>query len=238
MPGKAVFSDLDGTLSSGFITVDFLRFLEKKHVLEPSAFALHEKIMQDYTEGKITYLETVQKWSRAVALCMEGIEVEKAERLAREFFQEWKETNLYPSTKPLVKMLQQHGYKFFLVSVGMELHLRLVSDEIGADGFAGMRLGIEKGKFNGALESDIHSEDGKAKAISILIEEFGIDREKTMGFGDSVQDRAIFESVKKPVALNPSKELREKAEKEGWYIANKENVLQVMQQCFEKGKNP
>ena len=218
---KAVFSDLDGTLSKGFVTVDFARFLAEEGICNKQGFALHEKLMQDYARGEIKYIDLVPKWSNSVALCLKGLEVQKVEAIAVEFFKEWKQENLYASTKPLVEMLKEHSYLFLLVSAGLELLVGLVSKEIGADGFVGMRIGTSAGKFNG-----------------VLVEEFGVDRAKTMGFGDSIQDRAIFESVKKPVALNPSRELREKAEKEGWYIAGQENVLQVMQDCFDKRKNP
>jgi len=228
---KAVFSDLDGTLSKGFLTVDFVRWLAKKGALEKEPFALHERLMREYKEGKIKYIDLVPKWSRSIAECFSGIEEKELKRLAGEFFEEWKK-NIFPSTKPLVALLHGHGYMFFLISAGWDCLVEKTSEEINADGFRAMKIKRENGKFLPILENELFSEKGKEQEIKKIISELKI--AKTMGFGDSIQDAAIFKSVKKPVALNPSEELLVKAKKENWYIADSKNVLEIMQKCFAK----
>ena len=230
---KAVFSDLDGTLAKGFLTVDFIRWLAKKGVLKKEPFALHEKLMREYKEGKTKYIDLVPKWSQSVAECFAGIEEKALKRLAGEFFKEW-EKNIFPSTKPLVSLLHEHGYRFFLISAGWDYLVEKTSEEINADGFRAMKITVENGKFLPILGNELFSEKGKGREIKKIIRELKI--AKTMGFGDSIKDAAIFKSVKKPVALNPSEELLEKAKKENWYIADHKNVLEIMQKCFAKEK--
>jgi phosphoserine phosphatase len=140
--------------------------------------------------------------------------------------------NIFPSTKPLVALLHEHGYLFFLISAGWDCLVEKTSEEISADGFRAMKIRRENGKFLPVLENELFSEKGKEQEIKKIISELKI--AKTMGFGDSIQDAAIFKSVKKPVALNPSEELLVKAKKENWYIADSKNVLEIMQKCFAK----
>ncbi|MCX6800586.1 MAG: haloacid dehalogenase-like hydrolase [Candidatus Diapherotrites archaeon] len=237
MASKAVFSDIDGTLSSGFITVDFIRHLAEKGILKKEPFGRHERLMQSYKEGKIKYIDLVPKWSRSVADCLDGLPVEEAKRLARDFFEEWKGKNIYKSTKPLVKLLHEKDYLFLLISAGWEELAGLFAEEIGADSFSGMKIRTSNTKITNFIENELYLEKGKAEEIQALIKKYGIDREKTMGMGDSIQDKAIFENVKKPIALNPSKELLAKAEKKGWYIGTHENVLEMMENCFKKEVN-
>jgi HAD superfamily hydrolase (TIGR01490 family) len=235
---RAIFSDVDGTLSKGFVTVDFIRFLNSKGLISAKAYNLHEKLMQEYKAKKIRYIDLVPKWSKSVSHCLKGLRVSNTKILAKQFFTTWKSSNIFLSTIPLVKMTRERGYKFFLISAGWDELVKLFDKEIGADGFVGMKVGVTNEKYNGELKTKVHFEIGKAQEIDKLIRKFDIDRNRTMGFGDSIQDKAIFESVKKPVALNPSQELRKKAIKERWFIANHENILQVMTDCFEKRKNP
>jgi putative phosphoserine phosphatase/1-acylglycerol-3-phosphate O-acyltransferase len=238
MQNRAVFSDLDGTLSRDFITVDFVRFLASKGLVNKEGFARHEALMKKHAQGTIPYLKLQPLWAESVALSLNGQKVEEVRQLAKEFFRQWKENKIFPSTKPLMRMLHNHEFELFLVSAGLEPLLELVSAEIGANGFVGMKVHSSKGKYTGALESNMHSEQGKAQAIKRLAAEFNIDLKRSMGFGDSIHDSAIFKSVGKPVALNPSRELAARAREKGWYIATSRTVLGVMQHFFEKGKPP
>ena len=233
---KAVFSDIDGTLSKGFVTVDFVRHLWKQKLLDEEAFRKHEALMQSYKDNKANYLDLVPKWSQIVAECFNGFEETKLKEKAREFFEAWKKEGIYSSTKPLIKLLKEKGYLVFLISAGWDYLAELIGKEIEATGADGMKLRVENGKYVDVIENKMFLEEGKTASIKALIEKYDIDPQKTMGFGDSVQDKAILGAVHKPIALNPSKELKEKALKEKWYIATHENVLEMMEQCFSKEK--
>ncbi len=233
---KAVFSDIDGTLSKGFVTVDFIRYLGDLGKLNQKAFLYHEKLMQDYSDKKIKYIDLVPKWSKAVADCFKGFNEKELHTLADTFFGNWKKERIYSSTKPLMELLKSKGYSVFLISAGWEYLANLYAKEIGAKEVAAIKIKVQKGKYTNVLENDIYLEKGKAKAIKKLIRKYKIDKKHTIGLGDSIQDKAIFENVHKPIALNPSTELREKALKEKWFIATHENILEVMNNCFNKEK--
>jgi len=233
---KAVFSDIDGTLSKGFVSVDFIRYLGAKGILDKKSFALHESLMADYKNGKIKYADLVPKWSQSVAECFNGFTPVELKAKANEFFSEWKKENIYSSTKPLIKLLKEKGYLVFLISAGWDYLAELVAKEIGADEAVGLEIKIENGKYLNITGNLMFLEKGKSNAIQTLIKQHKINLQKTIGLGDSIQDKAIFENVHKPIALNPSKELKEKALKENWYLATHENVLEMMGRCFNKEK--
>ena len=122
---KAVFSDIDGTLSKGFVSVDFIRYLGNLGKLDSQAFCYHEKLMQDYAEKKIKYIDLVPKWAKSMAQCFKGINEKELNFLAEKFFSEWINEKIYSSTKPLIILLKSRGYKVFLISAGWEYLAKL-----------------------------------------------------------------------------------------------------------------
>lgn len=176
------------------------------------------------------------KWSKSVAECFKGFNEKELNTLADKFFLDWKKEKIYSSTKPLIELLKSKGYTVFLVSAGWEYLAKLYAKEIGAKEAAAIEIKKQKGKYTNILLNELYLEKGKSKSIKKLVKKYKVDKKHTMGFGDSIQDKAIFENVNKPIALNPSIELREKALKEKWFIATHEDILEIMNNCFNKEK--
>ncbi len=53
---KAIFSDIDGTLSSGYISLEFLEFLHGKKLFSSIEFEKSLKMAQDYKNGSLSYM--------------------------------------------------------------------------------------------------------------------------------------------------------------------------------------
>ncbi len=235
---KLVISDIDGTLSKGFITADFLRWLNENQasLINKKAFEIHQKIIDDYRSGKVDYLHTIVKWSQSVADSLEGKNVKEIEQKANEFFSEWKENAIYESTYKLVELMHKKNYLFVLLSGGWDYLAKKVEEEIGADDTTGMIIKEENGVFTNILVNDVRTEDGKCSEVKEYFKKYSSKKELSIGLGDSPQDKAIFSNTKKIVALNPDKELIKIAKEKDYFVATHKDIIEVMNNCFNKKK--
>lgn len=235
---KIVFSDIDGTLSKGFVTAEFLRWLNKKHpeLINEDGFLEHERLLDLYANKKIKYLDLVPKWSKSVAYSLRRKEEKKIKQKAKQFFNIWKKKSIYPSTYELVKLMKKNNYLFVLVTGGWEYFAELIAKEIGADDFVGMKIKENDGLFRHVFLNNVRTEQGKSIEIKKLIRKYKSRKDFCIGLGDSTQDLAIFRNAKKIVALNPNDELLRLARKNDWYISNHKEIIVFMQDCFSKNR--
>lgn len=235
---KIVFSDIDGTISSGFVTADFLRWLNKKHpsLINKEYFLEHERLLDLYKNNKIKYLDLVPKWSKSVAYSIERKESKKIKQKANQFFKIWKKKSIYPSTYELVKLMKKNNYLFILVTGGWDYFAKLIAKEIGASDFVGMQIKESHGFFRHVFLNNVRTERGKSIEIKKLLKKYKSKKDFCIGFGDSVQDIAIFKNANIIVALNPNKELLKLARENYWYVATHKEIVSFMEDCFKKNK--
>ena len=230
---KAIFSDIDGTLSKGFTTEDFVNFMHKKGVLKEEFFLELKKIMGEYYSGGINYLEMERARGYIFPQFIKGFEYSEMQELLKEFFLEW-EKNIYQSTKELVRIAHEKEYLFILITAGWEELGIYFAKIIGAD----IAIGTEFMKIDDFYTTKpvrvLYELNGKKDELRKIIKENGIDEKSTIGLGDSIQDIEILENVKYQVALNPTKELREEALSRNWEIADSTNIVKVLRVLIEK----
>jgi phosphoserine phosphatase len=74
-----------------------------------------------------------------------------------------------------------------------------------------------EGRYTGEVEFYAYGQ-AKAEAIQRLAAELDLDLNESWAYSDSATDLPMLESVGHPVAVNPDRELRRKAEEEGWMV--------------------
>lgn len=235
---KLVISDIDGTLTKGFISADFLRWLNKKYpnLINKTGFLEHERLLKMYSENKIGYIDLVPKWSQSVADSFNEKNVNELKKVGDDFFSEWKKDSIYKSTYELVELMHKKNYLFVLLSGGWDYLAKKVEKEIGADDTAAMMIKEENGIYKNILLNDVRTENGKCLEVKKYFEKYNSEKKISIGLGDSPQDTAIFSNTKKIIALNPDKELIKIAKEKGYFSATHENIISVVKDCFNKKK--
>ncbi len=247
--GKVAFLDFDGTLSNGWIALDFLRYLTDKGVFPRRhygtldrgylALELLERLtdrglfprhysdgirgfLERHGSGEKSYNEFCERWGTVWASGLRGKSAGEITEHAKAHFEKF-EHRIYESSRGLIDLLKTNGYRTIMVTVGPEEIDALAAAALGMDGVYATRLESRNGIYTGKLITNLHLPHGKAEVLDGF--EGGFDFGRSMAFGNSISDRRMLERVGMPVALNPDGGLRTLAENRNWPIFTHEDVL-------------
>jgi HAD superfamily hydrolase (TIGR01490 family) len=119
-----------------------------------------------------------------------------------------------------VSLIEEHhlaGRDVIIVSTsGIEM-VGPIGAMLGADDVVATRLEVADGKYTGKIDYYAYSET-KAEAIHELAEKRGYDLANCYAYSDSITDAPMLRSVGHAYAVNPDKDLRKLAVKEGWPV--------------------
>ena len=121
-------------------------------------------------------------------------------------------------------------------SLEAELAVRAITTRVWV---CATRLEEKDGRWTGRILDEAMIGETKARAAKQLAEELRLDRGQCYAYGDSSNDRWLMETVGRPAAVNPSKELAGIARTHRWPILNweeKENVTQSAQRSRREEK--
>ncbi|MFA6064553.1 MAG: haloacid dehalogenase-like hydrolase [archaeon] len=228
---KAVFTDIDGTLLQGFITIDFVEYLHKKDLFSEASYLQQNKLMQMYKLGQIEFVPWLKEWANIWANGISGLKQETLEAEAKLFFPSFKH-KIYSTSKELVKSFQNEGYLVIGISVGVFETAVLIKNFLGMDYVFASQVEVKNGRYVPRVVTDLQSEAGKKKAIESFCKLKKISLKDSIGIGDTIHDKQIFDLTGKKIALNPTPSLIELAKKEGYLLANHENILGKISSFF------
>lgn len=225
---KIVFLDFDGTLSSGYMSMDFLDYVTHHGLYDRAEYDRQQQYVIDVRDGKLSYNDWLPLWAESWALGLKGQKHDVVMEAAEEFFSEFK-LNIYPSSYDLVKSFKEAGFTPMVVSVGAYEVTSLGARELGVDEVVATRLEIDsEGFYTGKVATTLHTPAGKLDEINRILTEAGVDPEDCAAAGDSFHDEPMLEAVGHPIALNPSEELEKAAQKHGWPCHTKDTVMDYL----------
>jgi phosphoserine phosphatase len=229
-PSLAVF-DCDGTLWSGDAGADFFYWELERGLIPGPAKDWIVPRYRDYKSGRVD--EEVM--CGEMVTINAGISEQKLEEEAERFFVSLVEPRIFPEMLYLTHALAESGCELWAVS---STNLWTIA--------AGLkRFGISRDHI---LAACVHTENGvatdrlirvpsgpaKASAINEVI-----GRPVSIGFGNSIHDRAMLEIAQKAVAVNPNPDLEEVACRKGWTIYWPQGTAPLsMKRAKEQVENP
>lgn len=210
---KAAFFDIDKTLYSGTLAVDFARQLRLNGIV---AEALEENGLGEDADV-VSVLKALQKSGKMPYKLYLEI-VEKTAQLVKGRF-----NGLVLS---LFKELREDGFCMVALSQAPFLVLKQYCNDIDGDSFdvvaSAMPTTIRNNKGDVFLgpSSVISSEErDKGEWVKKLVDCYGFDLSLSLAIGDSFNDIAMLEAVGgRKIAYNPDEKLMEKAKSEDWEI--------------------
>ncbi len=219
---KAALFDFDGTLSSGYISMEFMDYLHGRGVYNDAAYREQRRIYGLQRSGAMTYDEWVERWGELWAEGLKGKGVAEVADCAKEFFKSFGH-NIYRESRELVSLMAAAGFMSVVVSAGAYEVVSLAAADLGISQVYATRLEARDGVYTGSIETPMHLPDGKERMLSKLAGMF--DYGGSYAFGDSVADASMLAMVGNPIALNPGAALREMAERRGWKVLYKNGVV-------------
>jgi len=222
---KIAFCDFDGTLSKGFISMDFLDYAHGRKLYLQQSYDEQMKIFSQMKKKEMSYGAWCKRWGEVWAEGLEGQHESLISRHAREFFQQFRK-NIYPSSYPLVKELKKSGYIVIAVSLGSYDVVSLAAEELGMDECYATRLEFKDGICTGKLATGIHMPGGKEIALKAIAKEKDVPFSSCIAIGDSASDMEMLSLAGVAIALNPTPDLLKAAKQKGIPFFTHENVLE------------
>lgn len=214
----AAFFDVDNTLIQGSSIILLGIGLYRKKF-----FTLKEILpivwMQVKYRIKGSELPDAMVSGRAFALeFIKGRRVDDLMQLCVEMVDKQLLDRTYEGTRELAQMHIDAGEQVWLVSATPVQVGQMLAQRLGFTGALGTVAEEEDGVFTGRLVGDILHGPGKQHAVAALTAIQELDLEDCTAYSDSSNDIPMLSMVGTAVAINPDKELREHAKKNGWLI--------------------
>lgn len=226
---KIVFLDFDGTLSMGYMSMDFLDYVTYHGLYDRAEYDRQQQYVIDVKDGKLSYNDWLPLWAKSWALGLKGQKHDVVMEAAEEFFTDFK-LNIYPSSYDVVDAFREAGFRPVMISVGAYEVTSLGARELGVDEVIATQLEIDsEGVYTGNVTTNLHTPAGKLDEINRILSEAGVNPEECAAAGDSYHDEPMLRAVGHPIALNPSEELEKAAKEHGWPSLTHETVLEHLE---------
>ncbi|MEM4332127.1 MAG: HD domain-containing protein [Candidatus Micrarchaeia archaeon] len=232
---KALITDVDGTLCDS-IGIAWMRYLGANQIIDESIFNQHENLVEAYESGLIDHPNFAHEWVAVYGAAIRGKNESELIRYARRFFSAFSKT-IPEYSFQLVKHFRDKGYRIFAITVSPAIPSKLVLEHIGIYDFIATELEVINEVYTGKILTALHEpESGKAGAVADIITKNGIDTSKSFALGDTIHDIPLLESVAYPIALNPKPDLARYAKENDLWIADGNNLLEVIDKVETSGK--
>ena len=213
---EAAFFDLDKTIVARSSPLALGRSFFKEGLITRSALlkSAYAQLMiqiMGADEGKM------ERIRREAAKLTEGWEAENVKRIVTEVLDEVISPFIYAEALELIRDHRAAGRLVCLVSSSPEEIVEPMAKLLNIDLWIASQPRLVNGRYTGQLDFYAFGER-KAEAMQALAEVEGVELERSFAYSDSITDRPMLEAVGNPVVVNPDKELRRVAARNGWRV--------------------
>lgn len=206
----AAFFDIDGTLYREGLITEVFKKLVKYEIISPDKWYVEVKpeyVKWDKRQGN--YDDYLLKMAEIYVNAIKGLHKSQMEFIAKKVIEQ-KGDRVYTFTRDRIKWHKLNGHKIITISGSPSELVREMALKYGFDDYmASEYLMNENHVYTGEV---LPMWDGESKKIAILkmAEKYSIDLSSSYAYGDTSGDLTMFQSVRYPVCVNPTKELIQK----------------------------
>ncbi len=212
---KIHFFDMDHTLINNDCDVSWKEFLMAENLAPANAMEIADKFFEDYNRGELDFEEFIDFQLQEFI----GKTPAEMTEICNRHFLKFVKDKIYKSAFDLIQQLKKNNCKVYILTSTNTWIARSVADYFGVDGLLGTELKIdENGKFDGKIDGIYAAQAGKVTKAEEFCCQNNLSLQELAYYGDSINDADILSAVGKAYAVNPSKALRELAEKNNWEI--------------------
>ncbi|WP_283779180.1 HAD family hydrolase [Streptomyces durmitorensis] len=221
---KLAVLDMDGTLFNGFLAADMAKALARTAECDTASAEVALDAIHRYQAGVISHDECASDFYEAYGQAVTGLRAVTLDELAHRV---WKKSRLhvFGHAKPLVTWLQAQQMTVCLLSGSPDNVLRPAARQLGIKRYWGMTLAQAGGHLTGRVERAPALRGAKSKILEHITRTTSVDWASSFAMGDSSSDIDVLDKVGRAVAFEPDGELRQTAEKRGWTVADRHDVL-------------
>jgi HAD superfamily hydrolase (TIGR01490 family) len=218
-PTAGAFFDLDNTIMQGASIYHLMRGLYRRRF-----FGTRDILVAAWSQAyfRLVGVEDPDAMARARESALSfiaGHTGEELERLGREIFDEvMLHRMIWPGTRALAQLHLDQGQRVWLVTAAPVEIASIIASQLGLTGALGTVAEQVDGVYTGRLVGEMLHGPAKAEAVRALARREGLDLSRCSAYSDSSNDLPMLSLVGDPCAVNPDRQLREHARRQGWRI--------------------
>jgi len=216
-PREATFFDVDGTLVQTTIA-HYYAYFRCARMPRPIAKAWYAWFLIKC--GYFIILDRINRsmMNRVFYRGYRGLPVDEVKAQSRKCYEDVILPRQFDQASATIQEHQAAGRHIVLVTGSIDFVIHPLAEALGVDAVLAARLVERNGRFTGALDGPPIGEQEKAVRIHKYAAQHNIDLTRSYGYGDSIADLPMLESVKNAAVVNPDKALANLAQDRGWPI--------------------
>jgi putative phosphoserine phosphatase/1-acylglycerol-3-phosphate O-acyltransferase len=211
-PKVGAFFDFDGTLIDGYSASVF--YQDRIRRLDFSAGELAKSVVAGV--GIAVRGDDVANLMKVSVAGWAGHREEEVQELFDRLFRKRIAGMVYPEARELVRAHRKAGHTVALASSATRFQLAALAEDLELDNVLCSEVEIVKGYFTGFVSGEILWGSAKARAVTKFATAADVDLRKSFAYANGDEDVPFLETVGKPRALNPAKQLAATARERDW----------------------
>ena len=210
MERATAFFDLDGTLYREGLMAEIFKKLVKYEIIKSEKW--YNEVKPEYNKWdkrQGNYDNYLLKMAGIYIEAIKGLHKSQVEFIARKVVEQ-KGDRVYTYTRDMIKWHKEQGDLIITIS-GSPLELvKEMATKYGFDDYSGAVYLTDDNEMYTGEVLPMWDSVSKRKALLDFKEKYSINLEKSYAYGDTGGDYSMFELVKYPVCVNPTRELLNK----------------------------
>ena len=199
----AAFFDFDGTMIDGYSAMAMMQHRWRKREMSPLEIARLLMVGVEAGLGRADF----ERFMRVGVKAFRGRQVDDMAEFGEKLMRSVLGGALYPEAWELVAAHRAKGHTVVVATSALPFQVEPLAREFGVDHVLCTRLEERDGILTGEVDGPILWGPGKAGAVKEFARANRIDLEKSFAYGNGSEDLQFLETVGRPTALNPTKEL-------------------------------
>lgn len=159
--------------------------------------------------------------TRLTFMGLRGMSEDRLLSLAEEYYEDYLRDDVLDVGAELVELARKLGQRIVFISDNIDLVVKPLADQLGADDLVCNRLEIKKGKATGRLEDPVVGGNLAGQWARTFAEEHGLDLGASLAYGSSAADGLLLSAIGKPCAVNPDRQMRRMAKDHDWPVVER-----------------
>lgn len=149
---------------------------------------------------------------------LEGLPVDLVEEVARRCYRHLIRPRLSQAALHCLEYHRQAGHYLIILTGSLDLLIRPLQEELGAEELIAARLEVVGGRFTGAVAGRHPRGLAKLELLQEAARRLGVELQQSYAYADATADLPLLQNVGRPVAVNPSLRLRLYARRRQWPV--------------------
>lgn len=210
MENRAAFFDLDGTLYREGLISEIFKKLVKYEIIKSEKW--YNEVKPEYNKWdkrQGNYDNYLLKMADIYIEAIKGLHRSQVEFIAKKVVEQ-KGDRVYIYTRDRIKWHKEQGHIIITISGSPQELVREMATKYGFDDYSGAKYLTDKNQVYTGAVTPMWDSVSKKKSILDFQKKYSINLEKSYAYGDTGGDYSMFELVKNPVCVNPTRELLNK----------------------------